>query len=115
MIRQTLFQLVDASYEVFLDEQSQSPVGKAIVTQGLIEILQIKSGVPESFHGQIFNKLLRAIVTDANHHNSNLSIRVASPVSIRLIRFLERFGFRRTDEDIFKRTAGSVLPPSVQF
>jgi hypothetical protein len=115
MIRQPLFQLIDAYYEVFENEDSQSPVGKATVTKGLIELLQIKSDTPEAFQGQILNKLLRCIVTDADHHNSNLSIKIADPSSIRLTRFLERFGFRKTHEDIFKRTAGSVLPPSVQY
>ena len=115
MIRQSLFQLVTANYEVFEDAESNAPVGKASVTNGMIESLMIKQDAPEIFYGQILNKILRAILEDADHHNSNLSIKVAEPEAVRLKRFFERYGFRQSHEGIFKRTSGSAIPPSVMY
>ncbi len=114
-IRHNLFQLVTQKYEVFESEDSEAPIGKASVVNGLIESLMIKNGAPESFYGQILNRLLRAIVGDADHHNSNLSIKVAAPDATRLKRFLERYGFRESHEGVYKRTSGSSIPPSVIY
>jgi hypothetical protein len=115
MIRHPLFQLITQKYEVFENKESEAPVGKAVVTNGLIESLMIKKEASETFYGQILNKLLRSILEDADHHNSNLSIKVAEPDAMRLKRFLERYGFRETHEGIYKRTSGSSLPPSVVY
>lgn len=114
MIRRPLFQLLTQKYEVYEGEDSEVPVGKAIVTDGLIQSLMLKTGAPEGFLGQILNRLVRSICEDADRYNSNLSIKVAESDD-RLTRFLERFGFRRTAPDIFKRTSGSSLPPSVLY
>jgi hypothetical protein len=115
MIRRPLFQLLSQKYEVFEGENDPAPVGKASVTDGLIDSLMVKDDAPELFRGQIFNRLLRSIIEDANRHNSNLSIKVADPNAIRLKRFLERYGFRESKTGIFKRTAGSFIPPSVLY
>lgn len=115
MIRRPEFQLLTQKYEVFEDQQSEIPVGKAIVTDGLIQSLMLKTGAPEHYIGQILNRLVRSICEDADQNNSNLSIKVASPDAIRLTRFLERFGFLRTAPDIYKRTSGNSLPPSVIY
>ena len=115
MLRHPVFQLITAKYEVFENDDDDTPVGKATVVNGLIESLMIKKEAPESFYGQILNKLLRAILEDADHHNSNISIKVAEPDAVRLKRFLERYGFRQTHPGIFKRTSGSSLPSSVIY
>jgi hypothetical protein len=115
MLRRPVFQLLTQKYEVFEDDESEVPVGKAIVTDGLIESLMLQPEAPEAFLGQVLNRLIRSICEDADRYNSNLSIRIAKPDAIRLMRFLERFGFRRTHPDIYKRTSGSSLPPSVMY
>lgn len=115
MIRHPLYQLVTAKYEVFDNPESEEPVGKATVTDGLIQSLLIKQGASEAFYGQILNRLLRSILEDADHHNSNLSIKIAAADSTRMKRFLERYGFRQTHPGIFKRTSGSSLPPSIVY
>jgi hypothetical protein len=116
MIRHPLFQLITQKYEVFeSDDPKEAPVGKASVVNGLIESLMIQQDAGEDFYGEIFNKLLRAIIEDADHHNSNLSIRVAEAGAVRLKRFLERYGFRETHEGIYKRNSGSSVPPSVLY
>lgn len=114
-VRHPLFQLITQKYEVFESDKDEAPVGKASVTNGLIESLLVQKDAPETFYGQILNKLLRSILEDADKHNSNLSIRVAEPDAVRLKRFLERYGFRQTHEGIYKRTAGSSLPSSVLY
>lgn len=114
-IRHPLFQLITQNYEVFEGKDDEAPVGKAIVVNGLIESLMIQKDAPEVFYGQIMNKLLRSILEDADHHSSNLSIKVAEPDAIRLKRFLERYGFRQTHEGVYKRTSGSSIPPSVLY
>jgi len=113
MIRHPLFQLITQTYEVFESEDSNAPVGKASVVDGLIESFMVKNGAPETFYGQILNRLLRAIIEDADHYNSNLSIKVADPDSVRLKRFFERYGFRQAHDGIYKRTSGSSIPPTV--
>ena len=115
MIRHPIFQLITAKYEVFENDDDDAPVGKAAVVNGLIESLMIKKDAPETFYGQILNKLLRSILEDADRHNSNISIKVAQPDAIRLKRFLERYGFRQTHVGIYKRTSGSSLPSSVIY
>lgn len=116
MIRHPLYQLITQKYEVFeSDDPKEHPVGKASVVNGLIESLMIQQNAPENFYGQILNKLLRAILEDADHHNSNVSIKIAEPDAIRLKRFLERYGFRETHEAIYKRSAGAAMPPSVLY
>lgn len=114
MIRHPIFQLLTAKYEVFESQESDVPVGKAIVTNGVIESLMLKEHAPESYIGQVLNRLIRSICEDADKHNSNLSIKVATGTT-RLTRFLERFGFLRTAPDIYKRTSGNSLPPSVIY
>ncbi len=114
MIRRPLFQLLTQKYEVFEEQDSDVPIGKAIVTDGLIQSLMLQKGAPENFLGQILNRLIRSICEDADRYNSNLAIKVAQP-EVRLTRFLERFGFRRTAPDIYKRTTGNSIPPSVIF
>lgn len=115
MIRHPVFQLITQKYEVFESDDDKPPVGKASVTNGLIESLLIQKDAPETFYGQILNGLLRSICEDADHHGSNLSIKVAEPNAVRLKRFLERFSFRQTHEGIYKRTSGSFIPPSVVY
>jgi hypothetical protein len=115
MIRRPVYQLITQVYEVFENDKSESPIGKACVVDGLIESLMIKKNVSESFYGQILSRILRAISEDADKYNSNLSIKVAEPNSVRLKRFLERYGFRETAEGIYKRIAGSSIPPSVIY
>lgn len=116
MIRRPLFQLLTQKYEVFESQDTDEPVGKAIVTNGLIESLMFKTDADETFLGNILNRLVRSICEDADKYNSNLSIKVAAPPeAVRLTRFLERFGFRKTAPDIYKRTSGSSLPPTVIY
>jgi hypothetical protein len=115
MIRRPFYQLITAKYEVFETEESDAPVGKASVSDGFIESLLVQKGAPERYRGQILNRLMRAILEDADLHNSNVSIKVAAPDALRLKRFLERYGFRETHESVFKRNAGASLPPSVIY
>ncbi len=115
MIRKPQYQLITQKYECFESNDSDDPIGKASVSDGLIESLLIRSDASEAFHGQILNRLLRSILEDADQYNSNVSIKVADPNSVRLKRFLERYGFREHFVGIFKRTSGSSIPASVIF
>jgi hypothetical protein len=114
MIRHPLFQLLTQKYEVFEGEDSDVPIGKAVVTDGLIQSLMLKQGATETYHGQILNRLFRSVCQDADRYNSNLSIKVAEN-STRLQRFLERFNFRQNPDGIYKRVSGAMLPPSVIY
>lgn len=115
MIRKPAFQPITAQYEVFEDQDSEAPVGKASVTEGFIESLLIRSDAGETYRGQILGRLLRAILEDADRDNSNVSIKIAAIESVRMKRFLERFGFCETPSGVYKRLAGSSLPPSVLY
>lgn len=112
MLRQNDHTLLNGEYEVFDGEAS---VGKAIVDQGTITTLAVQSGIDEDFRGQILFKLMLHICLEANQHNSNLSIMVPPMKTQRLKRFLEQFRFRETHTNIFKRTAGASVPPSVIY
>ncbi len=114
-VRHQNFKLLSQKYEVFESDDSDAPIGKASVTDGLIESLMVENGALETFYGQILNRLLRAILEDADHYNSNLSIKVAAPDAVRLKRFLERYGFRETHLGVYKRTSGSSLPTTVIY
>jgi len=114
VIRSPIFQLLTSVYEVYEGDEDKIPIGRAEVLKGFIKKLVIKAGATEKFRGEILNKLVRAICEEADKYNSNLSIRLAEP-TIRIGRFFERFGFRKTDEGIYKRTAGSSIPPSVHY
>ena len=115
MIRKPEFQLLTQKYEVFEDQETDVPIGKAIVTNGVIESLMLQPEAPEAYIGQVLNRIIRSVCEDADRYNSNLAIKIAKPDSQRLTRFLERYGFRRTAPDIYKRTTGSSLPPSVVY
>jgi len=115
MIRQPIFQLLTQKYEMFEDDKSDEVVCKASVTDGFIESLAVRDDTDEIYKGQILNRLLRAILEDADHFNSNLSIKVGNADSVKLKRFLERYGFKEDNPNIFKRRSGSSIPPSVIF
>ena len=112
MIRHTEHTFLNGEYEVY---DGELIVGKALVDEGIIIQLQVHNGIEEDYRGEILYKLLESICMDANHMNANLSIMIPSMKTQRLKRFLERFQFEETHANIFKRLAGSSVPPSVIY
>ena len=112
MIRTPSHTYLSAEYEVFDGDQR---VGYARVEEGTIISLCAQTDLDEAFHGQVLSELLRAICVDANKATANLSMMVPDEKTMRLQRFLEQFRFRQTHRNIFKRTAGAAIPPSVIF
>lgn len=112
MIRTVDHPLLTADYEVFDGEQR---VGVAHVEDGVITTLAAQNGVDEAWKGQILSVLLSQICTEANRSSANLAIMVPETKTSKLKRMLERFGFRETHNNIFKRTAGAAIPPSVIY
>ena len=95
------------------DDKNQESIGVASITHGVIELLSVRNDVVEDYNGHIMSRLLSTIVRDADAANANLAIPLDDPNDLQHKRFLERFGFRGVGENIMKRNAGSVTPPSV--
>lgn len=112
MIREPAHTYLTAEYEVFDGEEV---VGAARIYEGVISALMVKSDAEEDFKGQILSALFRQMCEEANRSTANLSIMVPETKTTKLKRFLERFGFRQTHVNIFKRTAGSLIPSTVQY
>ena len=101
----------NADYEV---KDGEKTVGRATVTDGVIEELMInQDAAEEHFNGHALSTTLGTIVRDADLQNANLAMKIVDLEDQDMKRFLERFGFRHTGEGVFKRTAGSITPPSV--
>lgn len=114
-VRRPEYQLLNADYEVFEDDESDTLVGVAQVRGGVIQILKARDEGDAEYDGQVLSALLGAIVDEADRINSNLSMKAPPTETSRLKRFLERFGFRNTNGLIFKRAAGSIRPTSVMY
>jgi hypothetical protein len=112
MIRQVPHALLTAEFEVFDGEEK---VGAARVYEGVITVLAADTDLHEDYKGQVLSVLLRNICVEANNCNANLSIMIPETPTSRLKRVLERFAFRETHKNIFKRTAGAAIPPSVIY
>jgi hypothetical protein len=113
-IRQPVFELLNAEYEVYDGPEDDNLVGHAIVEAGTIQKLYVRADASEDYRGQILTSLMASIIGEADRINSNLSIRAAKP-TMKFSRFLERHGFQCVGGDVFKRVAGSVRPPSVIY
>lgn len=101
----------NADYEVMDGEKL---IGKATVTNGVIEDLQINQDKSdESFKGHALSVTLGTIIRDADLQGANLAMQIVDIEDQDMKRYLERFGFRHVGEGIFKRTAGSITPTSV--
>ena len=101
-----------ADYEL-LDDKSEDVIGVARIQHGVIELLSVRNDLVEDYEGHIMSRLMSTIVRDADLADANLAIPLDDPSNLRQKRFLERFGFRSTDNGIMKRNAGSIQPPSV--
>lgn len=112
MIRKPVITFLNADYEVF---DADELVGYAEVVEGTILKLFVKSEAQEDFKGQVLSALLSGIVGDANKVGSGLSIFVSNTKTLHLRRDLERFGFRHTGGNLYKRNTGSIEPPSVIY
>lgn len=95
------------------DDKDQESIGVASINHGVIELLSVRNDIAEDYDGHIMSRLLGTIVRDADAANANLAIPLNDPNDLQHKRFLERFGFRGVGENIMKRNAGSVTPPSV--
>ncbi len=95
------------------DDRDTEDLGEARVRYGVIELLAVRNDFAEDFNGHVMSRLMSTIVNDADLANANLAIQLDDPSDIQHKRFMERFGFRETENGIMKRNAGSVRPPSV--
>ena len=95
------------------DDRDTEDLGEARVRLGVIELLAVRNDFAEDFNGHIMSRLLSTIVQDADLANANLAIQLNDPSDIQHKRFMERFGFRETQNGIMKRNAGSTRPTSV--
>lgn len=102
----------DADYTL-RDDKDTEDLGEARVRQGVIELLAVRNDFAEDFNGHVMSRLLSTIVQDADLANANLAIQLDDASDIQHKRFMERFGFRETQNGVMKRNAGSVRPPSV--
>lgn len=112
MIRTIPHTGLTADYEVFDGERR---VGAAHIEDGVITVLAVDNSTDESWKGQVLSVLLTQICTEANRSNANLAIVVPETKTQKLKRVLERFGFRLTHTNIYKRTSGAAIPPSVHY
>ena len=111
MVRLPIQTKFNADYEI---KDGEKLVGVATVNDGVIEKLMInQDAADEDFKGHALSTTLGTIVRDADLQNANLAMQIVDLEDQEMKRFLERFGFRHTGEGIFKRTAGSIAPPSV--
>lgn len=105
--------LLDADY--LLKDEKDRDVGKARVTDGIIKLFAVNSELEPFYRDKVKDLLLRAIVTDADSMNANLSIDLQpdgfDPRD--MVRFFEQFGFRRVTDTIMKRNAGAAHPVSM--
>ncbi len=111
-ISKSLRREYDADYTL-RDDQDKEDLGEARIRQGVIELLAVRNDFAEDFNGHIMSRLLSTIVQDADLANANLAIQLNDPSDIQHKRFMERFGFRETQNGIMKRNAGSTRPTSV--
>jgi hypothetical protein len=95
------------------DDRDTEDLGEARIRYGVIELLACRNDFLEDFNGHVMSRLMSTIVNDADLANANLAIQLDDPSDIQHKRFMERFGFRETENGIMKRNAGSVRPPSV--
>lgn len=110
-IRKSVMVFLNSDY-VVVDDNNEK-VGVAQVMNGTIENMAVKKGVELAFKGQVLDRLMQQIVKDADTINANLSIQVIPDEIDEIKTFLERFGFRHVGDNIMRRTAGSIRPPSV--
>ena len=111
MVRLPIQTKFNADYEV---KDGERLVGQATVTDGVIEDLMINQDeTEEDFKGHALSVTLGTIIRDADLQGANLAMKIVDLEDQDMKRFLERFGFRHTGEGVFKRTAGSITPPSV--
>lgn len=99
-----------ADYEVV---EGKSVVGKARVTDGIIEVLACAKEFTPRVQHLVLGGMLNCIIHDADRSNANLSIQIVNERVIQLKRFFERFGFKPASDRVFKRLAGSIHPPAV--
>ena len=111
-ISKSLKREYDADYTL-RDDQDKEDLGEARIRQGVIELLAVRNDFAEDFNGHVMSRLMSTIVNDADLANANLAIQLDDPSDIQHKRFMERFGFRETENGVMKRTAGSIRPPSV--
>jgi hypothetical protein len=102
----------NADYTLRNDRDTED-LGEARIRYGVIELLACRNDVLEDFNGHVMSRLMSTIVNDADLANANLAIQLDDASDIQHKRFMERFGFRETENGIMKRNAGSVRPPSV--
>lgn len=102
----------DAEYEL-TDGPDGEVIGMATIEGGVITVLAIDDSAEENYNGHALSILLGNIVREADLANANLALRLEDENNLQHVRFLERFGFRKTDEDIMKRNAGSITPSTV--
>ena len=111
MVRLPIRTKFNADYEV---KDGEKTVGMATVNDGVIEKLMINQDeADETFKGQALSRTLGTIVRDADLQNANLAMQIVNLEDQDMKRYLERFGFRHVGNGVFKRTAGSITPPSV--
>ena len=109
-IRRPLLGTLSNEYEIIDDDEK--PVGYAKVREGIISTLDYVSSASQEYRGQILSAMLHQIVTEADRHNANLSVQVNN-ITGEVKTLLERFGFRRTMDDVMKRNYGGIHPTSV--
>lgn len=112
MIREVPEALLTADYEVY---DGHDRVGVGHIEDGVISVLAVNNSADEAWKGQVLSVMLTQMCSEANKSGCNLSIMVPQAKSSKLKRMLERFGFRQTNNDIYKRTAGTAIPPSVIY
>lgn len=111
-INESFHSTYDVEYEL-RDGPDGEVIGMATIEGGVITVLAIDDSADENYNGHALSMLLGNIVREADIANANLALRLEDVNNLQHVRFLERFGFRRTDEDIMKRNAGSITPTTV--
>lgn len=90
-------------------------VGRADVEDGVVVNLTFAKNISDFNRDRTLNTLLRGVVGEADSINGDLAIVLDDNISTRMVRFLEQYGFRKIAEDVYKREAGSIVPPTVLF
>lgn len=99
---------LNTSYEV-IDPDDKTVIGKCIVQNSVISLLEYDSTKDLYYKGQILGTLLENVCKEADAKNAKLLL-MLSIENDNLKYFIERYGFRYLNNNIMERTPGSIIP-----
>jgi len=97
------------SDEFTVTDDDMTVIGSALVKNGVIVVFDFEQSPDESYPLQVVTALLRQVCSSADRSKSNLVIKLDGDMDV--IRRFESFGFRQSENSIYTRNYGSIVPP----